>query len=138
MNEVIFVSIMNKADYIDYWKQTAQKDWDAVGHLFDKGDFVHALFFSHLVLEKLLKAHHVKDNEGNHPPRTHNLLVLVSQTNLKPDEEQMIMLSQMNQFNLESRYPDYKMTVYQIANRDYTQGLLYAVQTLKEWLTNNL
>jgi HEPN domain-containing protein len=51
---------MEKKDYIEYWKSTAEKDWEAVGHLFEKGDYLHALFFAHLVLEKLLKAHHVK------------------------------------------------------------------------------
>jgi hypothetical protein len=48
---------MEKKDYIEYWKSTAEKDWEAVGHLFEKGDYLHA---AHLVLEKLLKAHHLK------------------------------------------------------------------------------
>ena len=59
---------MNKSDYINYWRITALKDWDAVGHLFEKGDYLHALFFGHLVLEKLLKAHFVHDNLSGFPP----------------------------------------------------------------------
>ena len=51
---------MNKSDYIEYWRLTAGKDWEAAGHLFEKGDYLHSLFFAHLVLEKLLKAHFVK------------------------------------------------------------------------------
>lgn len=49
------------------------------------------------VLEKLPKAHWVKDNHDNHPPRTHNLIKLSSQINFKLTED----------FQLEGRYPDY-------------------------------
>lgn len=66
---------MTKVEYINYWKLTAEKDWDAVGHLFEKGDYLHALFFAHLVVEKILKAHFVKDNTADIPPKTHNLMV---------------------------------------------------------------
>jgi len=95
---VSFAFEMNKSDYIGYWKLTAHKDWDAVGHLFEKGDYLHALFFAHLVLEKLLKAHFVKDNASDFPPRTHNLLLLISQTTLPSSPDHLRLLSQMNQF----------------------------------------
>lgn len=39
-----------------------------------------ALFFSHLVIDKLLKAIWVKENEENIPPFTHNLEHLYNQT----------------------------------------------------------
>lgn len=29
---------MTKSEYIEYWKITAEKDWVAVGHLFEKGN----------------------------------------------------------------------------------------------------
>ena len=129
---------MNKSDYIQYWKLTALKDWDAVNHLFEKGDYLHALFFTHLVLEKLLKAHFVQDNLSDFPPRTHNLLLLISQTSLLPSSDQLRLLSQMNQFQIDARYPDYKMTMFQIATESYTRNLLDEVQILKEWLNNKL
>ncbi len=129
---------MDKPDYIVYWKVTAQKDWDAVGHLFEKGDYLHALFFAHLVIEKLLKAHFVKDNESEFPPRTHNLLMLVSQTNLGPSVEQLRLLSQTNQFQIDGRYPDYQLNMFRIASRTYTEILLQEIDELKIWLENNL
>ena len=39
--------LVNKADYIEYWKLTAEKDWVAAIHLFDKGHYIHSLFFAH-------------------------------------------------------------------------------------------
>ncbi len=59
---------MNKQDYIQYWKASAEKDWRRVNLLFKNRDFVFALFCAHLTLEKLLKAHWVKDNNENYPP----------------------------------------------------------------------
>lgn len=129
---------MNKSDYIDYWKSTAGRDWVAVGHLFEKGDYLHSLFFAHLVVEKLLKAHFVKDNANDIPPKTHNLLLLIEQTALSPSIDQMRLLSRVNQFQLDGRYPDYKLNMYKIATEVYTQDLLHEIEQLKSWLEINL
>lgn len=129
---------MDKVEHIVYWKVTAQKDWDAVGHLFEKGDYLHALFFAHLVVEKLLKAHFVKDNEANFPPRTHNLLLLSSETNLEPTVEQLRLFSQVNQFQIDGRYPDYQFNMFKIATQSYTQSVLQEIEELKSWLENSL
>lgn len=61
---------MTKSEYVDYWKTISDKDWTAVVHLFEKSDYLHSLFFAHLVLEKMLKAHFVKDNISDFPPKT--------------------------------------------------------------------
>lgn len=129
---------MTKADYIDYWKTTAEKDRLAVGHLFEKGDFWHSLFFAHLMLEKLLKAHWVKDSSTDFPPKTHNLMLLVSQTGLAPSVEQLRLLSRVNQFQLDGRYPDYKLNMFKIATEDYTQQLLHEIDLVQKWLENSL
>ncbi len=129
---------MTKSEYIEYWQLTAEKDWVAVGHLFEKGDYLHALFFAHLVLEKLLKAHYVKDNASDFPPKTHNLLFLASNTALNPSPDHLRLLSQMNQFQLDGRYPDYKLTMFQIASKTYTENLLQEIELLKTWLNSKL
>lgn len=129
---------MTKKDYIDYWEVTAEKDWVAAEHLFEKADFLHCLFFAHLTLEKLLKAHFVKDNVSDFPPKTHNLLYLLSQTSLAPTQDQLKLLSQMNQFQLDGRYPDYKLNMYKIADQPYTEALLNDVKNVIAWLKNGI
>ena len=47
---------MAKKDQIKYWLKSADQDWSAANHLFEKKDYTYALFFSHLTLEKILKA----------------------------------------------------------------------------------
>lgn len=129
---------MDKAAYIDYWKLTAEKDWIAANHLFEKGDYLHSLFFGHLVIEKLLKAHWVKDNQSDVPPKSHNLLFLSSQTMLNPDSDILRLFSQINQFQLDGRYPDYKMNMYKIADETYTQALLINIEKAMLWLMSSL
>lgn len=65
--------MLTKDEHIKYWVDTAKKDWKTVQNMFGTKDYLPALFFSHLVLEKLCKAHWVKDNHGNTPPKIHNL-----------------------------------------------------------------
>lgn len=86
----------------------------------------------------MLKAHFVKDNIGDFPPKTHNLLLLISQTTLSPTVDQLRLLSQVNQFQLDGRYPDYGMNMFKIASKSYTESLLAEIEALKIWLASKL
>ena len=79
---------VTKKDYIEYWTSTAAKDWKATQNLFKSKDYVHALFWSHLVLEKLCKANWVKHHQSNHPPKIHNLIYFVENVPLAVDASQ--------------------------------------------------
>ena len=129
---------MNKQDHIDYWRRTADSDWTAAETLFDKGHYLQCLFFAHLVLEKLLKAHWVKDNTTLTPPRIHNLESLVEQTGLvlTPDEE--LVLNKMGMFQMETRYPDYQFRISKLCTHSFTQTLLDSVQLLRSSLRSKL
>ena len=81
---------MDKQDYIKYWKTSSEKSWNVAQHLFEKADYVESLFFTHLTIEKILKAHWVKDNLGDFPPRIHNVRRLAEQTNLNLDSNQLV------------------------------------------------
>jgi len=60
---------MNKQDHINYWISVAEKDWEIVAKLYKSNDFVYALFFCHLVIEKLSKVVWVSNSHDNVPPR---------------------------------------------------------------------
>ena len=60
---------MTKLEHIEFWKISSEKDFPTVDLLFKKKHYPQALFFGHLVLEKALKAHWVKDNVSNIPPK---------------------------------------------------------------------
>lgn len=71
--------------------QKRQERWKTVRHLFDQRDYVHALFFAHLYLEKLLKALVVQNTEL-HSPYGYRLRALAQEANLPLTTEQIVFL----------------------------------------------
>jgi len=89
---------------IAYWRTGAGEDWEVARQLVDSGKTRHGLFFAHLALEKLLKAHICK-HTGKLAPKLHNLVRLAEMSELKLGAEHVDVLAEMNEFNLEGRYP---------------------------------
>lgn len=90
------------------------------------------------MLEKILKAHWVKDNEGNHPPKIHNLLILASKIKLELKEKELEFLAVMNQFQLEGRYPDYIQGVYKNYKLTKTRKVIEQVAIIRKCLLKDL
>jgi len=44
-----------KDQHIEFWKEQAEDDWKAVFTLLNGKNYMQALFFTHLVIEKLFK-----------------------------------------------------------------------------------
>jgi HEPN domain-containing protein len=129
---------MNKDEHIKYWVDIAEKDWEVSEDLFNSKKFVYSLFFAHLTLEKLCKAHWVKNNAENHPPRIHNLVKLISNIDLGLSEDDFAFMERMNDFQIEGRYPDYLMKIYKVCTSDYTKNILEQVKIIKECLQKKL
>jgi HEPN domain-containing protein len=92
------------SEQINYWKAGAQEDWEAAQQLLAGGKVRHSLFFAHLALEKLLKAHICRYKQEI-APQSHNLVRLAQLTGLKLEEDRLDILAEMNEFNIEGRYP---------------------------------
>ncbi len=92
---------------IDYWQTSADEDFAAAQSLLEKGHLRHCLFFAHLAIEKMLKAH-VTRQTNDIPPRTHNLVRLAEIAQLKLDSEQGEFLREFGIYQLEGRYPDFE------------------------------
>jgi HEPN domain-containing protein len=65
----------------------------------------HGLFFAHLALEKLLKAH-VCRSTRDLAPRLHSLLRLAERTDLTLSEERTVFLARFDRYQVEGRYPE--------------------------------
>lgn len=129
---------MGKKEIIEHWVTMAERDWVSVNALFHAGQFIHALFFSHLVIEKILKAYWAKDNAESEPPRIHDLEYLYSQTELNLASDQLDLLRVMNSWNLEGRYQDYKDKFFKSTTQAYTEEKLKNVDHLRLWLLSEL
>ena len=89
---------------VEYWREGSREDLQAARLLVDGGKDRHGLFFAHLALEKLIKAH-VCRKTRTIAPRIHNLVRLVEMTELAPNPCQRDILADMNAFSIEGRYP---------------------------------
>jgi HEPN domain-containing protein len=121
-------------EHIRYWKNSSREDLDAAWSLLEKKHLRHCLFFAHLALEKVIKAH-VTHKTRQVPPRIHNLMRLAEIAEIALDENQIEFLREFGVYQLEGRYPDSE----QIAlNESFVRSELDKVKDLFEWLTRPL
>ena len=91
--------------HIEYWKTSSEEDFAAAQSLMEKGHFRQSLFFAHLALEKMLKAH-VTSKTKDIPPRIHNLIRLAEIADILLDSEKVGFLRSFDIYQMEGRYPD--------------------------------
>jgi HEPN domain-containing protein len=90
---------------IEYWRAGSDEDFAAAESLLEKGHLRQSLFFAHLSLEKMLKAH-VTRQIKDIPPRIHNLIRLAELAGLSLEAEQVRFLRSFDMYQMEGRYPD--------------------------------
>ena len=123
-----------KNEHIDFWLIQADDDWSAVDTLFKGRNYMQSLFFAHLVIEKICKALWIKNNEGNVPPRTHNLIHLLSATPIELTDEKSEFMLSLNRFQLEGRYPDYLTKMHNVCNELFASMMIDETNKLRLWL----
>jgi HEPN domain-containing protein len=119
---------------IDYWRQGSAEDWEVAVKLVKDGKSRHGLFFAHLALEKILKAIICRRTRGV-PPKIHNLSRLSELAGLRLGEQQADVLADMNQFNLEGRYPEFY--TFQLRPKEATEFIARSQEVLT-WLIQQL
>jgi HEPN domain-containing protein len=128
---------VGKNEQIDYWLDSSASDIEAAGHLLAGGSNLQALFFIHLALEKILKAHFIKTNVSQ-PPLVHDLIFLHDQTDVNLDDEDLRFLAQANGWNIEGRYPDYKKSLHRIASREFVTHAMHSAKKVWKKLREKL
>ena len=96
--------------------------------IFNAGRYDWALFVGHLALEKIIKAHWVKNNQNNTPPKIHDLVRLANESNLNLTDSEKEFLLEVNDFNLEVRYLDYKMDFHKKCTREFATEYLIKIK----------
>jgi len=74
----------------------------------------------------------------NVPPRTHNLIYLLSSTPITPSEEKCEFLLTLNRFQMEGRYPEYLSKIKGICTEEFTVSIINSTNELRLWLLENL
>jgi HEPN domain-containing protein len=125
-------------EHINYWLNSADHDLDTAESLFSAGKYDWCLFLGHLVLEKGLKSFYVKDNENRMPPKTHNLVKLAEKTTIPLNAELKLFLDEVNDFNLEVRYPEYKQEFFKTCTKKFTEEYLNKIKEHYKWIKSLL
>ena len=129
---------MKLEDHVQYWLDSAAHDWDTAENLFSAGKYDWCLFIGHLVLEKTLKAIYVQDSNNQLPPKTHNLIKLAENTHITLTEEQQFFLDEINDFNLEVRYPQFKNEFYKKCTKSYTRHYFKQIESMATLLKSQI
>jgi HEPN domain-containing protein len=119
---------------VAYWRNGAEEEWTVARELIDLGRSRHGLFFAHLALEKILKAH-VCAKTRKLAPRIHNLLMLADITGLQLTQGHRKTLAALNAFCLAGRYPE---AVPPAPSAAQTRALLKRSGEAFTWLANKL
>lgn len=127
---------MDVAKHIAYWRDGALEDIDVARELLERGRHRYALFFAHLAVEKMLKAHMVRKTEAV-PPKIHNLLRLAQLSDLAVDVDQSNFLKRLNAHQMEGRYPDIAVSQDNL-EMEHAARVLTEAEGILEWLTREL
>ena len=125
---------MEIKEHIEYWIKTSNEDYEVCLLLIESKKYLHALFLAHLSLEKLVKAHWVRDNENSFPPKIHNLVSLIKQTETELSDDQLVFLTILNDFQIQGRYPYYKLKIHKLLSKDYVDELIEKFKEVRECL----
>jgi len=119
---------------IGYWRDQAVSDMETAEILIKKKKFLHGLFFCHLSIEKILKAHYSKIKKEI-PPKTHNLNYLTENSDLVLSPDQVNFLGILMKYQLEGRYPENTISSPSVKT---VEEYLSKTKELFEWLKNQL
>ncbi|MGD9730684.1 MAG: HEPN domain-containing protein [Desulfamplus sp.] len=127
---------MTKEEHIKYWRESSKHDMESAETIFSSGKYDWCLFVGHLALEKILKALFVDKNNNNIPPKIHNLVRLAELAEVNLSDEQKISLDKINDFNIQTRYPDYRFEFYKRCNEEYTTTHLVKIKEFYTWFNS--
>ncbi|MGV8058515.1 MAG: HEPN domain-containing protein [Smithellaceae bacterium] len=122
---------------VAYWIEQSDNDLPVAESMLEKGHYTWSLFIGHLVLEKILKAIYVREHQKI-APRIHDLVKLAKSTTLNLNDEQLIFLSEVSDFNMESRYPDEKNKFARKCNREFATDYLRRIKEMSSWLKKQI
>ena len=119
---------------IAYWRNSSDEDWEVANELVDRGRTRHGLFFAHLALEKMLKAHVCRTTQEL-APKIHNLLRLSQLSGLSFSVAHQAFLARFDRYQLEGRYPEHLPSP---PEKSKAQRDLKQAEEVRQWLKNQL
>jgi HEPN domain-containing protein len=90
----------------------------------------------HLTLEKTLKAI-AAEAQGRTPPKTHDLLYLVTLGSVKPSQEHLDFIGKLNNASIPTRYPEDLAKIVSVYPKKVAEHYLDKTKEVMAWLTQD-
>ena len=119
---------MTKEEHIQYWIEDSERDLETAKSMLGSRHYDWSLFVGHLAIEKLLKALWIQCNQSNTPPKIHNLLRLADGAKLILTEDEKQLLGEVNEFQIETRYAQFKLEFYKKCTPPFTEEYLKKIE----------
>jgi len=130
---------LTNVELMNYWIESSDDDYNTMKNLYNSKDYSWSLFVGHLVVERLIKAIHAKNNpDSPYAVFSHDLLLLAKKCDLELDEEKKELFGIINTFNMGARYDDYKREFYKKCTEEYTEEQIKNIEELRTWLKEQL
>jgi len=119
------------------WIRQAEDDLKSAGVLLAGGRYTHCVFFCHLAIEKSLKAVYSR-KFGEEPPKTHNLSLLMNETEVKPPEDMRKLIDRLAAASVPTRYPEDLRRMAGKYNKTTTPEILKKSEEVRKWIKDLL
>lgn len=122
-----------------YWVSESEEDILTAQVLLKSGRLLESAFFSHLALEKILKAF-IAERNDEIPPKSHNLLLLAKKSGLNKelDEDTIDLIAEVQPFNIEGRYPETREKLLKSTHPDRFKNIVERTEGKVKWLKEKL
>ena len=131
------VKIQDVEKVYQYWLSSSDKDYEVLLNLFQSCHYHWALFFGHIVLEKLLKAYFVK-KIGVHAPYSHDLRLLAKKCEIEFPDEMALQLDAVTSFNINARYDTFKEDFQKRCTPEFSNEWVNNVKVIRQWIKERL
>jgi len=128
---------MEKNKLVEEWIAISEYDLKTAAAMLKACRYLYVLFTCQQAIEKILKAIYLRGRKEM-PPYTHNLLYLVDLLKIDMPEEDLALLSRLNQFYLESRYPGERMKLASAVDKKIAAKALRKAQGVWKCLRQKL
>jgi HEPN domain-containing protein len=119
------------------WVEDAEYDLQSAEVMLDSGRYFFVVFMCHLTIEKLLKAV-IVERQGIVPPKTHNLVGLVTRAGLTVPAERRPLLNELDNMSVVTRYPDGRRAIASTLTAENTTSLYTRTVEFAQWLKHTL
>lgn len=119
------------------WIKQSDYDMDTAKYMFNGGRYAYAVFMCHLAAEKVLKGLY-QQRTGEMPPKTHNLVYLLTQLGIKPEKEMAKSIAILNEANIAARYPESLEVLQKNYTETVTSKVLKQGEEVIQWIKEQL